>query len=182
MPRTTIPLKNPTTAAVLGWLVPGLGHIYQGRIGKGILYGVCILGLYIGGLTIGEGKVAYWTWTNPLTNSERFRFSFLCQASVGVPAVLGLAQATLKTYGHDPILWGWFAEPSQNVVNSLHPKLGKLVEIAWVYTTVAGLLNVLAIYDALEGPAYGDEADEGEEKAKTEPQNGEPSPAAEAKG
>ena len=49
------------------------------------------------------------------------------------------------------------AEPPQNVINGLHPRLGKLVEIGTIYTTVAGLLNVLAIYDAYEGPAYADE-------------------------
>ena len=45
------------------------------------------------------------------------------------------------------------AEPPQNVINGLH-HLGKLVEIGTIYTTVAGLLNILAIYDAFEGPAY----------------------------
>ena len=39
-------------------------------------------------------------------------------------------------------------------MNGLHPRLGKLVEIGTIYTTVAGLLNILAIYDAYEGPAY----------------------------
>jgi hypothetical protein len=46
------------------------------------------------------------------------------------------------------------AEPDANVLNGLHFRLGKLVEIGSMYTAVAGLLNVLAIYDAYEGPAY----------------------------
>ena len=165
MARSSVPLKNPALAALLGWLVPGLGHVYQGRVGKGILYAVCIIGLYAVGLALGEGKVVYWTWTNPLTNSEKFRFSFLCQFSVGLPALLGLLQATLRWFGHDPVLWGFLAEPTQNLVNALHPRLGRLVEIAWVYTTVAGLLNVLAIYDAYDGPAHGDETAEDEAEA-----------------
>jgi hypothetical protein len=41
-------------------------------------------------------------------------------------------------------------------LNSLQTRLGKLVEIGTIYTTVAGLLNILAIYDAYEGPAYQD--------------------------
>ena len=53
-----------------------------------------------------------------------------------------------------PLFWGFMAEPAQNVLNGLHPRLGKLVEIGTIYTTVAGLLNILAIYDAFEGPAY----------------------------
>ena len=59
------------------------------------------------------------------------------------------------------------AEPPQNVINGLHPRLGKLVEIGTIYTTVAGLLNILAIYDAYEGPAYA-EVDE-ENAPTTEP-------------
>src|SRR6476646_6295735 len=90
-----IDLKDPRLAAVLAWLVPGLGHIYQGRTGKGILYAVCIIGLYTLGLVLGEGKVVYWTWTNPLTNSERFRISFLFQAPFGLPAILALIQSVL---------------------------------------------------------------------------------------
>ena len=59
------------------------------------------------------------------------------------------------------------AEPSQNVINGLHARLGKLVEVGTVYTMVAGLLNVLAIYDAYDGPAYADD------------ESSEPGPAAE---
>jgi hypothetical protein len=51
------------------------------------------------------------------------------------------------------------AEPTQNEINGLYPGLGKFVEIGTLYTTVAGLLNVLAIYDAFEGPAHADEAE-----------------------
>jgi len=54
------------------------------------------------------------------------------------------------------------AEPSQNVLNGLQPRLSKLVEIGTIYTTVAGLLNILAIYDAFEGPAYLDAENPGD--------------------
>lgn len=37
----------------------------------------------------------------------------------------------------------------------LHRELGKFHELAMVFTWVAGLLNILAIWDAVEGPAYG---------------------------
>jgi hypothetical protein len=38
-----------------------------------------------------------------------------------------------------------------------HEQLGTWFELGVVYTMIAGLLNILAIYDALEGPAYADE-------------------------
>ncbi|QDT65664.1 DUF6677 family protein [Calycomorphotria hydatis] len=39
--------------------------------------------------------------------------------------------------------------------NELHLEFGSMLEIAFVFTWIAGLLNVLAIWDAFEGPAYG---------------------------
>jgi hypothetical protein len=164
MAQPPVPLKNPFKAAFLAWLVPGMGHIYQGRTAKGVLYAVCILGLYFVGLALGEGKIVYWRWTNPLNDPENFRASYLCQFFVGLPAFPGLIQGTLREYHMGPVLWGLLDAPPQNAINALHPKLGKLVEVGWVYTVVAGLLNILAIYDAYEGPAYGEEdADEGRE-------------------
>lgn len=154
MAKPTIPLRNPKTAAFLAWLVPGLGHVYQGRVGKGILYGVCILSLYGIGLALGEAKIVYWRWVNPLNNPEKFCLYYLGQFFVGLPALPALIQGTLKYLGHEPIFWKIMAEPDPNVLNGLHPRLGKLVEIGAMYTAIAGLLNILAIYDAYEGPAY----------------------------
>src|SRR6516165_11829798 len=154
MSQPTVSLREPYLAAFLAWLVPGLGHFYQGRKGKGWLYAICILGLYLTGFTLGEGKIVYWRWVNPLNNPERFCLYYLGQFFVGLPALPALIQGTLRYFGMNEILWGFMSEPAQNVLNGLHPRLGKLVEIGSMYTAVAGLLNVLAIYDAYEGPAY----------------------------
>jgi len=70
-----------------------------------------------------------------------------------------------------PLVWdkaigtGYSAPSVRGNLLVLHHRLGKLVEIGTIYTTVAGLLNVLAIYDALEGPAFV----EGEEPAAATP-------------
>ena len=37
----------------------------------------------------------------------------------------------------------------------LHRQLGKYHELAMTFTMIAGLLNILVILDAVEGPAYG---------------------------
>jgi hypothetical protein len=158
-----VPLRNPLKAAFLAWLIPGLGHFYQGRTGKAWLYLISILGLYYLGFAMGEGKIVYWRWVNPMNNPERFCLHYIGQFFVGLPALPALIQATLNYYDLGPILWGFMAEPPQNVLNGLHPRLGKLVEVGTIYTTVAGLLNILAIYDACEGPAY----DDGEEETST---------------
>lgn len=155
MAQPTIPLRNPRTAAFLAWLIPGLGHLYQGRIGKGILYAVCILSLYAIGFGMGEGKIVYWRWVNPLNNPDKFCLYYLGQFFVGLPAFPALVQGTLRWFGMQPLFGGLMAEPPDNILFGLHPRLGKLVEIGSMYTAVAGLLNVLAIYDAYEGPALG---------------------------
>lgn len=156
MPRPSPSVTNPYRAAFLAWLVPGLGHIYQGRTAKGILYAVCILALYFLGFALGEGKIVYWRWVNPFENPDKFCLHYVGQFFVGLPALPALIQSTLSYFGLNPILGGFMAEPHQNVINSLLPRFGKLVEVGTIYTTVAGLLNVLAIYDAFEGPAYSD--------------------------
>jgi hypothetical protein len=63
--------------------------------------------------------------------------------------------------------WDWFQVPVEDkALEEIHGRLGRRYALAEVITWIAGLLNLLAIWDALEGPAYGygdeDEALEGE--------------------
>jgi hypothetical protein len=114
---------------------------------------------------------------NPLSNPEQFSLYYIGQFFVGLPALPALIQGTLAHFGVDVthVLGGFMAPPPSNVLNGLHPRLSKLVEVGTIYTTVAGLLNVLAIYDAFEGPAYIDsdeEAAAGSTKQETVPELG----------
>lgn len=164
MAQPSIPLRNPYTAAFLAWLWPGAGHLYQGRTGKGWLYMSCILSLYFFGFWMGEGKIVYWRWVSPFNNPEQFSLYYIGQFFVGLPALPALIQGTIHHFGYDltnlPLMGtigGFMGPPKPDVLNGLHPRLSKLVEVGTIYTTIAGLLNILAIYDALEGPAYADE-------------------------
>jgi hypothetical protein len=157
MQNPKVDLKNRYVALILAWMFPGLGHIYQGRTGKGLLYAACILSLFLVGLAMGDWRIVYWRWVNPMANTESFCFNYLGQFWAGLVAFPAFLQSTLRWYGHDTILWGFMAEPTQNEINGLYPRLGKLVEIGTLYTTVAGLLNILAMYDAFDGPAHLDE-------------------------
>lgn len=68
----------------------------------------------------------------------------------------------------------WFQAPrDSHELDRLHGNLNRRFDIASVFTWIAGLLNLLAIWDAAEGPAYGygdeegnDDEDE-DDKAKT---------------
>jgi len=61
----------------------------------------------------------------------------------------------------------WFQAPRDtHELDQLHGDLNRRFDIASVFTWIAGLLNLLAIWDAADGPAYayGDEKPEKEEE------------------
>lgn len=143
-----IDLKDPVVAAVLGWLVPGLGHIYQGRTRKGVLFMVTILSTFFYGLFISEGRAVYASWVD----GDK-RLPYLCQVCVGLPALPALVQTYLVRNGHEPLFGGIMAPPADIAqLNDLWKKLNRQLDLGTVYTMIAGLLNVLAVYDAYGGP------------------------------
>ena len=148
-----IDLRNPALAALLAWLWPGAGHLYQRRKVKGVLFMVCVLATYFFGLVLGEGHVVYASWLK----SDR-RWQYLCQVGVGLPALPALVQNRLVRSGKEPLWGGIMAPPTEVLENSddelagWHAKLGNAFDLGILYTMIAGLLNVLAICDAYAGP------------------------------
>jgi len=175
-----VDLKDAPLAAFLAWLVPGLGHWYQGRRAKAVLYFVCIMGLFVYGLylggssqkcpdgngKIGYGRAVYFSW-----RPGDQRLSYLCQVGVGLPALPALIQAH-RMSNYRKVWWNGFmapprlpASPSANredpnidqpTPGDLHRLLARYFELAGFFTMVAGLLNILAIYDAWAGPVPGE--------------------------
>jgi hypothetical protein len=281
MEEPEVNLRDPWLAAVLAWLVPGLGHLYQRRYFKAAVYAVCILGLWGWGMQISGWRINQAPVNRPGVPRSK-TFSFLAQAGVGAPAAYawyqakrynsGAGQAVTSLPGNgeltaefqgrlsvqrggedveqqvqgtlsvvttqgrfgeltlsgrfvgtdqdgqpvdvelgegtklDPVLqasrergvyapvmersddrairlgtlqgtiprgfWNWFQAPLDEVEEqNLHRELGKLHELALVFTWIAGLLNILAVWDAFEGPAYGyglrDETEDDEEEKKS---------------
>lgn len=78
-------------------------------------------------------------------------------------ADLGMIEGTIPR----PFTDHYLAPLTDESLQYLNGKLGKRYELALVYTWIAGLLNILAVWDALQGPAYGygDEEPEPDEKA-----------------
>jgi hypothetical protein len=164
-----IDLRDPALAGFLAWLWPGLGHFYQRRNAKGMLFMVCILGTYFFGLALGEGKVVYANWT-----PEEHRWQYALQIGVGLPAAPAIVQSIAVRRSEKPI-GGYFMAPpkptphrdhvenAEEFVNTLpewHKRLNVRFELGTLYTMVAGLLNILAIYDALAGPALSEPVNE----------------------
>jgi hypothetical protein len=75
-------------AAVLAYLIPGAGHLYQRRYFKGVLYLVCILGTFFYGAQLGEWKVVYFRWDQPHRT-----YGYLLQGLVGLPALPAYIQS-----------------------------------------------------------------------------------------
>src|SRR6266567_1593545 len=54
-----LPPEPSLTAAILSYLVPGLGQIYQGRFGKGFLFMISLLGMFTLGQAMGNWQNVY---------------------------------------------------------------------------------------------------------------------------
>jgi hypothetical protein len=256
-PRITF--KNRYFAGVLAFLLPGAGHVYQGRYFKGVLCGVCVLFTFCYGMALGNWSVVYWK-----KDPTNFLNPYYAQVFVGLPALPSLVQArryesrtnvdemsiagpinarfegVLRMHGpgsglpegpvsgqielspgsrpsEGRVVQGTFtgrmdkkdlpplklegipklgkavsadpereievdvvdnseppqaigrlrgeiprrfsdrfeAPPDERYFLDLHAKLGKFHELAMTFTMIAGLLNILVILDAVEGPAYG---------------------------
>jgi hypothetical protein len=251
---------NIVVAFVLAVLVPGLGHLYQGRTLKGLIYLFGILGLFFWGVRLGDGIVVYnvpdkgasrritlhyaaqlgagavsypalWQtrrmvkgnnnvrqidrpftakFSGRLIDSDHDAKSGKLEGTVhlepakgeygmetkgtftgtldGKPAELQLSSSpffdlerpiaagsrrTLKCSVVDqsetrtgsgkrivgsiprPFFDSYGVPPDQDQLQEVTGRLGKLHELALVFTWIAGLLNVLAIWDCVQGPAYG---------------------------
>jgi hypothetical protein len=83
-----IPFKNRWLAGVFGFLIPGGGHLYQGRWFKGILCGLCVLGTFFFGMDLGDWGVVYWK-RDPLNMLN----PYYAQLFVGLPAIPALIQS-----------------------------------------------------------------------------------------
>ena len=159
-----VDLRNRSLAALLAWLVPGAGHAYQGRRTKAATFAVCILSLWVFGFAIGGQHVAYASWVP----GDR-RWHYALQLGAGVVSMPALIQGRrMNRYtddrgvtvpGYRP-LWGGFmapphrpvAEDQADEVAAWYAIKGAGYEMGTWYTVIAGLLNILVIYDAYGGP------------------------------
>lgn len=184
-------LRDPYWAAIMAWLWPGAGHLYQRRYAKGLLFMICILSTFVFGLGLGRGRVVYTRF-----HEDDFRWHYLLQMGVGLPAFPAIVQSMKTAGGGDPYFVlcerypadypvdsmrfhkvnedefpdavvdktlkdGFMAPPpgppdkanELGVLGMWHYDYKHMFEMGTLYTIVAGLLNLLAIYDAFVGPA-----------------------------
>ncbi|MDZ4819994.1 MAG: DUF6677 family protein [Planctomycetota bacterium] len=207
----TIDLRNRWLAALLAWLFPGAGHLYQRRYGKAMLFMICILGTFLYGILLGSNRVVYASFRKannsaPIVQDD-IRYAFLCQIGIGLPVLPAIIQAE-RVKGPDPKapLWGGFMAPpvlrgqlvprkwveeqvalpenereftdadfspdtgpyrtylpplvndgpdpngEPNQYSRWQDRYGAAYELGTVFTMIAGLLNILVVFDAWAGP------------------------------
>lgn len=117
--------------ALAGWLIPGLGHWLLGQRRRGLIVGLSILALWAAGLLIGGIGVIHRV-QNPAW--------FIGQATIGPSLAIDLYRANLDA--HNPA-------PRPGRKNAYEPSFGRMNELGILYTTLAGLLNVLAVIDVI---------------------------------
>lgn len=164
-------------AAVLAFILPGLGHYSLGYTKRGVLIFAGVMGLFVTGLLVGG--------IDSVDREEDFIW-FLGQGLVG-PTALAVDfvhQRHFKVY--DPVYRRWrSANPDEfrnpitrhpvtisvdttgrtsadirdatgNLVRTVSPayppnvkSLGRMNELGTLFTTIAGFMNLVAILDAL---------------------------------
>ena len=196
-----VDLKDPALAACLTWLIPGLGQLYQGRRAKAALFFICIMatfiyGCYLGGSSeLGWGRVVYFSW-----RPDDRRLPFICQIGAGLPSMPALVQAYRMKNQRKVWLKGFMAPPitasvqdesrpanpgdvnaDQPTAHTLQRNLHRYFDLGTTYTMIAGLLNVLVIYDAWGGPVFSETARKEDEESSEDEDNDETTDATKEK-
>jgi hypothetical protein len=109
-------------AGLLAWVFPGLGHLFLGRRGKGLVLMGSILALFVMGVLMDSRLQLHLGLEDPLA----LLFS-AAQMGIGAPYVLA------RLLGFEA---GLVTSPTYEYGNT--------------FTAVAGLLNILVLLDALD--------------------------------
>ena len=118
--------RIPEVAAILAWLMPGLGHFYLGQKPKAIILFCSILAAFLIGIALAVFEAVA---------IPQNKYAFFAQMGVGGPTLL-----TLLISGGEGL------PEDVRTVDPLH-------SIGLLYTMVAGLLNFIVACDAYERAA-----------------------------
>lgn len=181
--ESVVELRDPWVAAGLAFLLPGAGHLYQGRTTKGLIFMICVLGTFFYGLVLGQGRVVYASWEpdsgKPLV--AQLLQPYLCQVFVGVPAFPAIVER-MRFPTATPLFGGIMMPPKDDTeLAEWHRTLARNFELGSVFTMIAGLLNILVIYDAWGGPMqYADDKKKEADKSRSPGNTLSPEPVSKA--
>ena len=123
-------------ALLLAWLVPGAGHVYMGRLGRGLIIFVTVGATFWGGIAFGGVMTVH---------PQDERWWFAAQMLAGVHGVVSWRRqdSAAKLAATQPAVYANLASPKNLAL--VYPS----DTVARAYSGVAGLLNVLCVFDAL---------------------------------
>ncbi len=148
------PSKQPDwiVAAALGWLIPGAGHVYLGKLKRGVILFVAITALFYTGVAIG-GTMTVDRHSEP--------YWFYAQVGCGVHGLVGWYRqdqvyqelSHQPEFAQQPITHANASADWQMAVDAKLAEKNLAVSypednIARVYSGVAGMLNILCAFDA----------------------------------
>lgn len=143
-----VDLRNRYLAAFLAWLIPGAGHFYQRRYVKSVIFFVAVLSAFEIGMVVAGHRCVYASWNN----TER-RWQYVLQAGVGLPALPAAVHIYMPGRGGKPAIGGFMAPPKNaEELAAWNAETASGFDMGTLYTMIAGLLNVLAVFDAFAGP------------------------------
>ena len=111
----------PVVVCVVSWLIPGAGHLLQGRRQKGLTFLIALPAMFAVGLAL-QGRLFPFVFSEPLVG-----LAALANVGVGVPYVIASA-----------------LNLGQGVVTAASYEYGN------AFLIVAGLLNTLVVIDAYD--------------------------------
>jgi hypothetical protein len=165
------PVKLDPLAALFSYLIPGMGQVYQGRVGKGLLFFFGLYLLFFYGMWMGHWRNVWLPDARPLppagilgqqlggvAKAISYRPQFLAQFWIGVAAWPAVYQYINydPTKDEGPVFGKFQRTPTEDQLNDLQRNSTKRWDLGWVYTVIAGVLNLLVIYDAFAGPMFRD--------------------------
>lgn len=119
-------MDNPILIGILSWLIPGAGHVIQGRTKRGLIIGGAIWLMFIVALLSGG---AYYPGFDFKDGSLLYLLNVFAKLGNGLGAVIS---------------WLVSVSPSPNVAAMASFEYGGR------FLETAGLLNYLAIMDAID--------------------------------
>ncbi len=178
---------TPFVAGILAWVVPGAGHVYLGRTVRGIVLCICINGLFWSGVafggvfTVDREQERWWYMAQMMTGiSGAASWHLQKNARMQVAKQAETRRADAEAEGRNLKIEE--AETDIKVESQLSLTYPAAV-VSRAYSGIAGMLNLLCIFDAFMLAAMGSAgepppADPKDEQKKQTPRPGKPKESA----
>jgi len=134
-PTRRLPL--PYVALLLAWILPGAGHVYLGRVRRGIILCVTIGATFWAGVAIGGVLTVDY---------QNERWWFVAEMFTGVHGLVGWYRQE-KVYQEMQKMGP--AEREQHLAARGLALVAPTATVAQAYAGIAGLLNLMCMFDAV---------------------------------